>query len=104
MPKIKINLNEDEEGKYHHTQYFYNCPGCGYEHCFALIGEGGHHQFNMDVDNPTVSPSLVENRTPGRMCHSFIVDGKIQYLGDCFHDLKGQTIELPEYPEEISNT
>lgn len=30
------------------------------------------------------------------ICHSFITDGKIQYLSDCTHELAGQTIELPE--------
>ena len=30
------------------------------------------------------------------VCHSFITDGRIQFLGDCTHELKGQTVELPE--------
>jgi hypothetical protein len=96
MAKIKINENIYEGKKEHHTQYFYMCKGCGHEHCFALKSEGGHHNFNMDLENPTVSPSLVQNFTPGKMCHSFIKNGKIQYLNDCYHKLKGQTIELPQ--------
>jgi len=72
------------------------CLGCGYEHAFALRSVGGHHDFNMDLDNPTVSPSLLENNNPNRVCHSFIRDGKIQYLSDCHHHLAGQTVELPE--------
>lgn len=34
------------------------------------------------------------------VCHSFVTDGKIQYLGDCTHALAGQTVELPEVKEE----
>lgn len=30
-----------------------------------------------------------------RQCHSFITDGKIQFLDDCTHALKGQTVDLP---------
>lgn len=33
------------------------------------------------------------------LCHSYVTDGKIQYLNDCSHDLKGQTIELPNWEE-----
>jgi len=97
MSKIRVIDYTDSNGvKWHHTQYLYMCPGCGYEHAFALRSEGGHHDFNMDLDRPTVSPSLVQNFTPGRMCHSFIRNGMIQFLSDCWHELRGQTVELPE--------
>ena len=96
MPKIKINENIHDGVKFHHTQYLYFCKGCGYEHAFALRKDGGNHDFNMDLDNPTVSPSLLQNFAPGPRCHSFIRNGKIQYLADCEHHLAGQTIELPE--------
>ena len=95
MAKIRI-AEYKHEGKVFKTQYLYMCLGCNEEHAFALKSEGGHHEFNMDLNNPTISPSLVQNFTPGEMCHSFIIDGKIQYLSDCFHKLAGQTIELPE--------
>lgn len=97
MAKIKkIEYWGTDGTKYHHDQYHYNCPGCGYVHAFALKSEGGHHEFNMDLNNPTISPSLVQNFTPGKMCHSFIKEGKIQFLSDCWHELRGQTVELPE--------
>lgn len=98
MAKIK-KVEYIHDGKVYKTQYLYWCLGCGYEHAFALKSEQGHHDFNFDLNNPTVSPSLVQNFTPGEMCHSFIIDGKIQYLSDCTHKLAGQTIELPEYPD-----
>lgn len=96
MAKIRVNENIYEGEKYHHTQYLYKCLGCGYEHAFALRSEGGCHDFNMDLENPTVIPSLLEINVPNKTCHSFIRDGKIQYLNDCWHSLRGQTIELPE--------
>jgi len=96
MAKIKINENIYNGIKYHHTQYLYMCLGCGYEHAFALRSEGGYHEFNMDLNNSTVSPSLLERNNPERICHSFIRNGMIQYLNDCHHHLAGKTIELPE--------
>ena len=33
----------------------------------------------------------------GRLtCHSFVTDGRIQFLADCTHPLAGQTVDLPE--------
>lgn len=96
MPKINVILNEYNGKKYHMTQYEWMCLGCGYTHVFALKSEGGHHEFNMDLNNPTVSPSLVADFTPGRKCHTYIKNGTVEYLGDCWHHLKGTTIPLPE--------
>lgn len=105
MSKIKFLPNIDEETgqPYAHPQYMYWCEGCGYEHAFALKTEGGHHQFNGDLNNPTISPSLVQNFTPDRMCHSFINNGHIQYLGDCWHHLKNKTVELLDVDQMIEH-
>lgn len=78
--------------------------------------------FNGDLERPTFTPSLLvtwrepanladheqiqrdirakeEHGTPipqaDRVCHSFIADGRMQYLGDCTHHLAGQTVDLP---------
>ncbi len=31
------------------------------------------------------------------VCHSFVVDGRIQFLSDCTHELAGQTVDLPAW-------
>lgn len=97
MAKIKKVEHIHEGKKYMHDQYLYFCEGCGHEHAFALKSEGGNHTFNMDLNKPTVSPSLLQNFYKDRICHSFIKDGKIQYLNDCFHRLRGKTVELNDY-------
>ena len=33
------------------------------------------------------------------VCHSFVRDGRIQFLGDCTHALAGQTVDLPDYKD-----
>lgn len=82
--------------------YQFYCPGCGYHHMPYVKGRITW-KFNGDVDNPTFTPSLMVNRgglvQNQPICHSFITNGKIQYLGDCTHKLAGQTIEM----EEIEN-
>lgn len=34
------------------------------------------------------------------VCHSFVTDGRIQFLGDCTHALAGQTVPLPAFDSE----
>lgn len=84
--------------------------------------------FNGDIEKPTFNPSLLirtgchisnhktdhcwctynkecieKGEKPTsfkcKTCHTFITDGKIQYLTDCSHKLAGQTIELPNFEE-----
>ena len=80
--------------------YVFDCPGCGIGHSFRVEGNGPKWRFNGDVDAPTFDPSLLvrwgKNSIEEVVCHSFVRDGKMQFLGDCTHGLAGQTIELPE--------
>lgn len=86
----------------------FRCPACGTEH-FVSVGPKSfwkiRWQFNGDRDKPTINPSILVTAdvpadvkiTPNiRRCHSFVRDGKIQFLGDCTHDYAGKTVELPE--------
>lgn len=71
------------------------CPGCGCAHAFDE-----RWTFNGDLEKPTFGPSMLVNKSiPERRCHSFVTDGKIQFLDDCFHELKGQTVELPDWED-----
>lgn len=101
------------------------CPGCNMAHA-VTVGAGGWAGPG-DVDRPTFSPSILvrsghhashykagdncwctyyaenppppsERRFECAICHSFVTDGRIQFLGDCTHKLAGQTVELPEFP------
>ena len=80
--------------------YQFYCPGCKCDHMvWTDKNENPCWEFNGDVDNPTVSPSLlVRYLYPGgvKICHSFIRNGEIQFLSDCTHELSGQTIKLQE--------
>lgn len=90
----------------------FKCPACGHNHIVSIGPKSFWNirwQFNGDFEKPTIHPSvLVTCDIPEdaviepniRRCHSFIRDGKIQFLGDCTHDLAGKTVELPDYPEQ----
>ncbi|PRY10275.1 hypothetical protein CLV24_1143 [Pontibacter ummariensis] len=76
-----------------HTHLFF-CPGCNTAHGFS----DKVHTYNGDGNKPTIRASLLIGSQGGAkyLCHSFVRDGKIQFLSDCTHKLAGQTVELPE--------
>lgn len=99
---------------------FFRCPGCRESHIIRVKdGTGRGWTFNGDFDRPTFAPSVLvsgnkvvkdENGTwtgdwerdaAGNLipdiCHSFVTDGQIQFLGDCTHDLAGQTVPLEAF-------
>jgi hypothetical protein len=85
--------------------YAFHCPGCGYAHAVTVNShtnsQGASWSWNGSMDKPTFIPSINCNADdPQHRCHSFVGDGKIQFLSDCFHKLRGQTVEIPEWDEE----
>jgi hypothetical protein len=53
--------------------------------------------WNGSTDSPTLRPSVLSRVTLGDrevICHSWVTDGRVQFLGDCNHSLAGQTIDL----------
>lgn len=49
--------------------------------------------WNGDTDKPTLKPS-VRTRGSDFLCHSWVEDGQVKFLGDCSHDLKWKTATL----------
>jgi hypothetical protein len=71
---------------------------------------GAQWSFNRNGDTPTFSPSIMVTWDfyPGgveagqavkKVCHSFIREGRIEYLGDCTHELAGQTVDMPDWED-----
>jgi hypothetical protein len=93
------------KGQFTHTFF---CPGCKCGHGINTEpnkpnGMGGFvpvWTFNGDFEKPTIRASvLVNHGNDGRngRCHSFVTDGNIQFLDDCTHELKGQTVPLEDF-------
>lgn len=88
------------------------CPGCRGAHRIQHgAGQGPRWGWNGDVERPTFTPSVLvrtgravdplfvpEEGDPPEVCHTFVTDGRIQFLGDCTHALAGQTVDLPDWP------
>lgn len=99
------------------------CPGCNEAH--TIVHGGGGWKWNGNAEQPTFEPSVLVKyyraspeglammermeplppgmeRYPGKhmVCHSFVRDGRIQFLGDCTHQLAGQTVPLPAWTNE----
>lgn len=86
----------------------FKCPGCKTFHSIDTNG-ALKWKWNGSLELPTFEPSVLcwlehnkdedeEERkyVDSRRCHSFVRDGKIQFLDDCGHELAGQTVDLPE--------
>jgi len=92
-----IGSSDDE-----YTAYVFFCPGCKTHHSFNVAHDcqwtPRFWGFNGDMQKPTFTPSLLCNpQDPKSRCHSFVKNGHIQFLGDCWHKLKGQTVPLPPH-------
>lgn len=111
MSKIQLNDGYCE----------FRCPGCNQIHVLS-IGENAPHPkwvFTGSADSPTLMPSILArgmliifdddgewtggwqldatgNLIP-YVCHSFVTEGQIRFLGDCTHELAGQTVTLPDF-------
>lgn len=91
-----VKLHEIGTGPHGGRNLCFQCPGCGNYHPVEVP----RWDWNGSMTAPTFNPSLLCNKDhPPSRCHSFIRDGKIQFLNDCFHDLRGQTVEIPDWED-----
>lgn len=54
--------------------------------------------WNGDIETPTLRPSVL-NQQSGHRCHTWINDGKAQFLEDSNHEYAGQTLDLLDVPD-----
>ena len=84
------------------------CPGCQHDHPLPVEGPNGWG-FSGDEVRPTFTLSVLVRRRYGdeptdRICHSFVTDGRIQFLADSTHHLSGQTVPLTPRPADAEFT
>lgn len=79
--------------------YSFECPGCKSTH---MYGTNKDHKpcwdFNGSLSAPTFYPSMIVRRGAG-VCHFFVNNGQIEFLGDSTHELSGEAVMLPEITE-----
>lgn len=83
--------------------YLHYCPGCDGLHRINTIERNQNNaawKFNGNMEYPTFDPSInVNSNMPSVQCHYNIVDGKIKYAVDCYHELRDKTVDLPIIPD-----
>lgn len=109
--------------------YYFWCPGCNESHMVKTSPSGWGFNGSGDAPTFTPSvlvrcghyvteshksgdscwctynaECIAKGEDPAPfqcgVCHSFVTDGRIQFLSDCTHALAGQTVDLPDYPLE----
>ena len=93
MNRIAVRCDNEKE-----RQLIFMCPGCGCGHGIRTRGPAPVWTFNENFERPTIQPSVLASVSAdaAHRCHSYVTDGKIQFLNDCGHALAGQTVDLPE--------
>ncbi len=108
-----------------HLQFW--CPGCKCAHVINYGAPPTTWSWNNDLVKPTILPSIslksghfctshkqgdacwctYNAKHPDRkvtygcsICHSYVTDGKIQFLADSTHALADQTVDLPGWPKD----
>ena len=80
---------------------YFECPACEIPHGINCgEGHGAMWQWDGNKEKPTFSPSLLVTYSHGDknfVCHSFVRNGKIEYLSDCTHDMAGKTVDIPKF-------
>lgn len=106
----------------------FRCPGCNELHGVTIENPNNLSDcwiFDGNVEKPTFAPSILVrsghyldsvpntdcwctyNRdhpdapVPYKCsrCHSYVSEGRIQFLDDCSHELVGLTVDLPDLSE-----
>lgn len=83
------------------------CPGCAEMHNndgihMLPVNTTDHSPswtFDGNLDKPTLSPSILTGKGGPQICHSFLVGGEFQFLGDSTHQFAGQTVPMPDLPQ-----
>jgi len=84
------------------------CLGCKDHHWVNVAKDKGPNwHWNQSLTKPTITPSILVSSSWGeqheiKICHSYVTDGKWNYLSDCTHALKDKTVDMidPDTPAE----
>lgn len=98
MLLYNVGLVEKQDGPVVAQQHYFWCPGCKNPHAFTTGRSDGKRpcwSFNGDQNKPTFEPSLLCYGV--KRCHLFLRNGRLEFLGDCEHELANQTVDVPKW-------
>lgn len=106
---MKSQIRKVSDGDKRYDALAFVCPGC-----IEMSGSNstGLHllpvntdqtspawQWDENLENPTLNPSILTGKGSPNICHSFLRAGIFEFLSDCTHSLAGQKVELPDLPD-----
>lgn len=89
----------DKDVNYKHLLFW--CPGCDLLHAITVAGnKEPKWVFDGNIIIPTCSPSILVRGNI--ICHSFLVNGKLNFYSDSQHDFAGKDrVDVPELPDWV---
>ena len=100
-PGVKVVESVHSDGS--HYSWVWRCPGCKAAHqCddrWDFNGSRTAPSFLGKVNGPDgqrEAGSVLVTRE-GSVCHSFVRDGRISFCEDSTHELRSQTVDLPDF-------
>lgn len=100
-PGVKVVEAVDSSGG--HYSWLWHCPGCN-----AIHQCDSRWTFNGDVLKPTFRASCLVDECHRRdgtrtRCHSYVTDGRVEFLNDSTNGAAGKTMDLPDWDERHPN-
>lgn len=79
--------------------YAFWCPGCKCAHGVWTKDHNPHTNakwgFNGNMKKPTFTPSILIHPSDNQpQCHTFVTNGRIEFLSDCTHEYAGKIIDM----------
>jgi hypothetical protein len=117
-PVVAVRTEVDADDVYVCTSLWMWCPACD-DVCRIYVA-GGTNPWSWDGNDerPTIDPSILvtgvqwgpdytfhKPNHPGILpggttrCHSYVRDGRWQFLSDCTHTLANQTVDMVPLPD-----
>lgn len=97
---MKAKLTKYHVGNKERNEVYLWCTGCNGYHSVCV--DPGGWTWKGNEESLTINPSILvrgvrgDNDQVKTLCHSFVRDGKIQFLSDLAYALAGRTVDLPE--------
>lgn len=96
----------------HYQALMFICPGCVMKrdkstglHMLPVSGDVPENQprwdFDGNMEQPTLSPSILTKTSTNFICHSFLQAGVFQFLPDSTHAFSGQQVPIPPLPDWV---
>ena len=121
MTVAAIRKWRSSDGTQHGAHLCLWCPACEDSHVVGVDGPEPRWEWNGSLESPTVSPSIKVTGVqwaPGEhfhkprhlvapgaqtVCHSYLREGRWQFLPDSTHQLAGRTVDMVPLPDWIND-